>query len=548
MEAESMNDAIKLLKDAYLYDLPQQFDAMECKWNKLLMTNDLEKYAAILMRAFHSMAGTASSFGYQKIGENADKGEKIVKAIIAANEISEEVQSTMHQCFCDFKSALEAANLQKHYDFGPSADPWPKPIAQMQKVVIMVDDDKYFLENLSFQVECFGYKVYKFHNLKEVEKAIEQLEPAGIIMDMVFPEGDAAGAAAVLRIQERKGYHIPIIFLSRRNDIHARLAAIRAGGDAYLVKPVRPTELIDALEHLTKTEEPESCRVLIVDDDKFMADYHAELLKQHGMKTCCVPDPMKILDYLSIFNPDLILLDLNMPHCNGYDLSKLIRQVPAYFRIPIVFLSVEKNPTLQVQAMATGGDDFITKPVELEYFIWSVKLRAERMRTLRQYMERDGLSGLYNHSVMKQHIKRLFLNAVRSVRPITLAMLDLDYFKRVNDTYGHVAGDLVIVTLARFLEQRLRSSDMIGRMGGEEFAVIMPNTSVECAYAVMEELRVKFQNICHESANGVFHTTFSCGLAGYPEYSSAIDMYNAADAALYQAKTLGRNLVYKANM
>lgn len=540
-----ISNRMKSLQEAYISDLPNQIGAVECTWEKLVVTKNLDKYMIDLIRIFHSMAGTASSFGYGKMGECARKGESVLKNILGSCQISAEEKAKMQQCILEMKVAFENAKTTDKADF-------PLKLSQMRsqspsrtnKTVIMVDDDEHFLASLSFQLECFGYEVFKFHKLQEVEEALPQLEPAGIIMDMVFPEGEVAGADAVRRLRKLKPYPIPVIFLSRRNDVHSRLAAVKAGSDAYFLKPVRPTDLIDKLDYLTRTEEPEHCRVLIVDDDKMMADYHAALLEQNGMETLTLRDSLQILDYLSKFNPDLILLDLNMPACNGYELAKLIRQVPAYFRIPIVFLSGEKNLELQMQAMATGGDDFITKPVQSEQFIGLVKLRAERMRILRQYMERDGLSGLYNHSVMKQHVERLFLRAMRGNTPFTLVMLDLDHFKTVNDTYGHTAGDLVILSIARLLEQRLRKTDVIGRMGGEEFAIIMPNTTIDFAYEVMEEIRMKFESMGHESINGLFHVTFSCGIASFPTYTDPAALYNAADKALYKAKSLGRNVTH----
>lgn len=544
----SISNRMRLLQEAYIRDLPSKIDAMEDNWLELVVTKNLDKNIIELVRAFHSMAGTASSFGYAQMGEYAHRGENVLKSILDSCQISAETKNSMQHCIEGMKVALETAKTFKKCEFElGNCQVWQDSGSQSRKTIIMVDDDEYFLGKLSFQLECFGYEVFKFHKLQEVEEALPNLEPAGIIMDMVFPEGQVAGADTVRRLRLVKSYHIPVIFLSRRNDIHSRLAAVQAGSDAYFLKPVSPTDLIDKLDYLTKAKEPERCRVLIVDDDQMMADYHAELLEQSGMKTMTLRDSMQVLDYLSIFNPDLILLDLNMPECNGYELAELIRQVPAYFRIPIVFLSGEKNLDLQMQAMETGGDDFITKPVKPEHFISSVRLRAERMRMLRQYMERDGLSGLYNHSIMKQHIERLFLEAVRCERPVTLAIIDLDHFKNVNDTYGHVAGDLVILSIARLLEQCLRSTDIIGRMGGEEFAVIMPNTTIDSAYHVIEGIRTKFESMCHESVNGVFQVTFSSGLAAFPEYADSMSMYNAADKVLYEAKELGRNLTYKAS-
>lgn len=540
-----ISNRMKSLQEAYICDLPNQINIIEYKWEKLVLTKNLDKYMTELIRFFHSMAGTASSFGYAKMGEDARKGESVLKSILSSCRISTEAKDTMESCITGMKRTLEVAKNATNYEFELEVPQVRQGYScPMGKNVVMVDDDEHFLANLSFQLECFGYKVFKFHSLQEVEKALPQLEPAGIIMDMVFPEGDIAGAETVNRLRRLKSYHIPVIFLSRRNDIRSRLAAVQAGSDAYFLKPVRPTDLIDKLDDLTRTEELERCRVLIVDDDKSMADYHATLLEESGMQTLTLREPMRILDHLSRFNPDLILLDLNMPECNGYELAKVIRQVPTYFRIPIVFLSGEKNIELQMQAMATGGDDFITKPVQCEHFITSVKLRAERMRMLRQYMERDGLSGLYNHSVMKQQLERLFLQAIGSNMPITFVMIDLDHFKSVNDMYGHSAGDLVILSIARLLGQCLRSTDVIGRMGGEEFGIIMPNMSVECAYQVMEEIRLKFGSMCHESVKGLFQVTFSCGLAGFPTYTDSASLYNVADRALYKAKASGRNLTY----
>ena len=534
-----LSERIKVLQAAYIRELPGKISEIEMSWRQLAVTYNLDKSLGSLIRTFHSIAGTASSFGYAELGQCAYNGEKMLKAIRDSGQMLDEAHHTIEDCIAGLKAALAAvvapAYCQSELEALPAASDCG---CQARKTVIMVDDDEHFLAGLAFQLECFGYEVFKFHQLREVETALPQLEPAGIIMDMVFPEGDIAGAESVKRLRAMKPYPIPVIFLSRRNDIHSRLAAVKAGSDAYFLKPVRPTDLIDKLDYLTRKEEPEPCRVLIIDDDTLMADYHAALLEQNGMKTLTLRDALKVLDYLSIFNPDLILLDLNMPECNGYELARL--------RIPIVFLSGERNLGLQMQAMETGGDDFITKPVQPEHFICSVRLRAERMRLLRQYMERDGLSGLYNHSVMKQYIERLFMQALRGNNPMSLAIIDLDCFKYINDTYGHVAGDMVILSISRLLEQRLRSTDVIGRMGGEEFAVIMPNTSVDIACQVMEEIRTKFESVCHESVNGTFHTTFSCGLAAYPGYTDATSLYNAADKALYEAKDLGRNLIRKA--
>lgn len=125
--------------------------------------------------------------------------------------------------------------------------------------------------------------------------------------------------------------------------------------------------------------------------------------------------------------------------------------------------------------------------------------------------------------------------------PATLGIIDLDFFKKINDTYGHITGDMVIVIVSRLLEQRLRCGDIVGRVGGEEFAFIMQNTTPQEAYTVIESVRCTFGKIVHEAPAGSFTATFSCGLAALQTANDPAQWYDAADSALYKAKKQGRN-------
>jgi len=197
----------------------------------------------------------------------------------------------------------------------------------------------------------------------------------------------------------------------------------------------------------------------------------------------------------------------------------------------------------QLEAMSLGGDDFLAKPIQPHHLITSVTSRVERYRKLRSYMTRDGLTGLFNHTTIKERLEQEISRAKRHEHTLSFAMLDLDWFKQVNDTFGHTAGDRVLRSLSRLLKQRLRRTDIIGRYGGEEFAIILPETSAETAYKVMDELRKGFANINQTSGISRFKTSFSCGVAEFPGFDNAADITEAADKALYLAKTNGRNCV-----
>jgi len=236
-------------------------------------------------------------------------------------------------------------------------------------------------------------------------------------------------------------------------------------------------------------------------------------------------------------------MDMYMPGCNGMELSSIIRQHEAFVSIPIVFLSVETDMDRQLAAIRLGGDDFLTKPIKPEHLVLSITTRAARTRNIRYFMERDSLTGLLNHTNLKENLAREVMRAERMEAPVSFAMIDVDHFKSVNDTYGHLTGDGVLKSLSRLLQERLRRTDIIGRYGGEEFGIILLNTGAEMASQIMNEIRENFSHIRQQSEGEEFFVTFSCGVASFPDIKHAAAIGAAADYALYEAKESGRNRV-----
>jgi diguanylate cyclase (GGDEF)-like protein len=206
---------------------------------------------------------------------------------------------------------------------------------------------------------------------------------------------------------------------------------------------------------------------------------------------------------------------------------------------------VEQDFDRQLRAMFKGGDEFLTKPIAPAQLALVVTSRVERYRELRVLMLHDSLTGLVNHSRLQQQLEIESARALRQRQPLSLAMIDIDHFKQVNDNHGHQTGDRVLKNLARFLRQRLRASDIVGRYGGEEFAVLLSDTSGEIAEEVMNSLRRDFAAIPHETGGDSITGTFSTGIASLPEHASVRELILAADKALYRAKNAGRNRVVR---
>jgi diguanylate cyclase (GGDEF)-like protein len=362
-------------------------------------------------------------------------------------------------------------------------------------------------------------------------------------MDIMFPEGELAGIETVRALQMEHNNQLPVFFLSVRDDVSARLQAIRTGGKNYFVKPVDIGVLVDALDKVIVAEEPEQYRVLIVDDSEVQAKVNAMHLAKAGIASRIITNPINVLRALEEFIPDLLLLDLYMPECTGLELAQVIRQMKAFVSLPIVYLSAETDREKQLAAVGIGGDDFLTKPIKPDHLISAVASRIERYRQLRALMLRDSLTGLLNHTSVRERLGQEIVLSARNSQPLALAMIDIDNFKKVNDTYGHATGDRVLKALTHIFTRRLRQSDIIGRYGGEEFVVILPNTDEKAALQTLDELREAFSLVRHISDGREFNVTFSCGVASFPRQQTPATLSEAADRAMYVAKRQGRNQV-----
>jgi diguanylate cyclase (GGDEF)-like protein len=547
----SSRDKIAKLRASFVEQLPTRVGQAHALFDRLKV--DLGDHAAAveLHRLFHSLKGTGRSFGFHEVGLVAAQGEDLAAELLENPVAPASAQWLERLGGCLDLVTVCVAGICSSY--GSDADraeacftlPAPTDQASAAKgvrVIYICDDEVLPLEQLTTQLACFGYEIVTFTDPQQLREAVLARRPDAVVMDIHFPQGDRAGTDVLEALKRETGHAVPTIFLSARNDFAARLMAVQAGGEAYFHKPTRAIELVAALDALTH-QQPEPYRILVIDDEPGIASYHSIILQEAGMATHQICEPSCVLEVLQEFRPDMVLMDMYMPGCSGLELARLIRQVPDYVSLPIVYLSSETDRQKQFSAMRIGAEGFLTKPVIPEDMVAAVVIRAERMRTLRSLMVRDSMTGLFNHTTTTQLLENAVANAGRGGGVPCFAMIDIDHFKRVNDTHGHPVGDQVIQALARILQQRLRNSDVVGRYGGEEFAVILQDVSLSVAARLLDELRQDFSRVLFHSAGGDFSCTFSVGLASYAGYPRAELLCEAADKALYEAKRNGRNCV-----
>jgi len=398
------------------------------------------------------------------------------------------------------------------------------------------------------QLEFFGFRSLSFNRAQDLILAAKQDKPETIVADIDFDGSNFSGIEAVREIQECYDVTIPVIYVSdRRDDIEARLMASRTGGEEFFYRAVDPGQLIEKIENYTHSSTQDPYRILVVDDSKAQAKYIENILNKSGMIPSVITDPMQILVTLNDFQPEIIIMDMYMPGCTGMELARVIRQQDKFHSVPIIYLSAEDDVNKQLHAMSLGGDDFLTKPIDPKHLVATLLNRGRRARSLLALMIRDSLTGLFNHTHTLYLLDLEITKAQQKDQPLSFAMLDIDYFKKVNDNYGHPIGDRVLKSLSLFLKQRLRKTDHIGRYGGEEFAIVLPNTSERDAKTILNEIRDRFSELPQPAGDTTFNVTFSCGIAMSSSESSQ-SLCEKADQALYDAKRNGRNTVRCYNM
>jgi diguanylate cyclase (GGDEF)-like protein len=414
----------------------------------------------------------------------------------------------------------------------------------LRKPIFVMLQDHERAERLAKQLEFFGLSAQSIDSTHAFHAALAERLPAAVVMDVDF-EGPGQGLKLAAQMQEGLEQKLPLLFFSHQEtDTPTRLAAVRAGGEEFLTGTLEASSLLEKIEILTRVAQYEPYKVLIIDDSRAQATHTERLLNGAGIVTRTLFDPIQTMAELADFQPDLIILDMYMPGCTGTELAKVIRHNDRYVSVPIIYLSAEDDLDKQLDAMSEGGDDFLTKPIKPRHLITTVRNRAARARNLKARMVRDSLTGLYNHTHILQLLEDCSFRAHREDKPVSFAMLDIDHFKKVNDSHGHPMGDRVIKSLALFLKQRLRKTDYIGRYGGEEFAVVMPDTDIQSAVKVLDEIRRRFSEIHYPAQPVDLFCTFSAGVVELGKDDDALTLASKADDALYRAKKAGRNQVH----
>jgi diguanylate cyclase (GGDEF)-like protein len=535
----AVHKELAALRESYVRKIPDLFAAVGERLASGASEEDQIAALEEAHRVAHSLHGTAGSLGLSWVSDAANAMEGAVGELLRKRRVS----SQPRRIAPSEMPAGISMPARRPFDSAPPAEPTDETSSVVN--VLVVDDDPIFLSQIALAAREHLIRVYPARNLTEAVEAAQTNSFDCAIVDIYLERGEDAFEIARALRAARADEPLPISFISGNTSMPIRIAAAHAGGSQFLQKPITGADLAAAVRHLVSRTERLRPRVLVVDDDEAFLVNIRRILDAEALTLRTVSDPRSTLDEIERFRPDIVLLDVVMPEINGFDVCRVLRASEAWKDLPILFLTVHSNDKVRLKCFEAGGDDYIIKPVLREELLARIEVRLERMRLHRERADRDTVTGLPNRRAFLELLQMRMSESARAKKPLSLALIDIDHFKEVNDEHGHLSGDRVLSRFGHLLASRFRTSDIRGRWGGDEFVVVFYGEDAATSKMIIGRVQDELRDMAFTGDRGEqFRITFSAGISSFPEVGEGVEtLFRDVDAKLYQAKRAGRDAI-----
>ena len=475
-------------------------------------------------RDAHKLAGSVGTFGFARGSELARQME----LLLAGGSPLDQAQTLrLSELVVSLREELERPT-------GHLAE----EVEDTRSLLLVIDEDREFTDRITMEAEGRGLAVRVLERPSDARAVFAERVPDAVILDPYFGGGTEIGLRFLAELTARAP-GLPVLAVSAAGAFSDRVEAARLGARAFLEKPISPTTVVGTvLQTLQRTALTGT--VLMVDDDPQILEVVGSLLGAAGLQVVAVENPRTFWDTLEGVRPDLLLLDIDMPYATGLELCGVVRNDSRWSTLPVIFLTARTDAETIQRMFAVGADDYVAKPVVGPELTTRVANRLERVRLYHRLAEVDALTGVANRRESEGSITHLISLAAGQKQPVSLALIEIDHLKQINDTHGHAVGDEVLRRASKRLRRALRGEDVIGRWGGEEFVIGAFGVDKAGLVARLDEVLAALRSEGISAGPEVLPLTFSAGVAGYPaDGGDLATIYAAADAALYQAKARG---------
>lgn len=452
----------------------------------------------------------------------------------------------------------------------------------MSARVLVVDDILPNVKLLEAKLMSEYYDVLTATSGKEALEKIDKEKPDIVLLDVMMPGMDGFEVCTTIKSNPVLA-HIPVVMVTALTDTADKVRGLDAGADDFLSKPINDIALMSRVRSLVRlkmaldewrirentanqlgvvsesshvmAESVEQANVLLIEDKGFEAQKIHDTLQKDKHHVVTVDSGMKAMTEIRNQEFDVIIVSINMDHEDGLRLCSHLRSNDRTRLLPIIMVAEEQDMKRVAHGLEIGAYDYILRPVERNELLARIRTQIRRKRfqdRLRSTYEislsmalTDGLTGLYNRRYLEVHLQKLLAKNIEDHKNTAVLLIDIDHFKAVNDTHGHDVGDQVLKVFADRLKINLRSFDLVARLGGEEFVVVLPDVSDDRPYLVAERLRLAICETpipCNVPGGSLAISTSIGGAIIRSEENNTPEMaLKRADLCLYKAKEFGRN-------
>lgn len=419
----------------------------------------------------------------------------------------------------------------------------------MKKRILICDDSSTIRAIIKkelqeyFDLEIFEDGVYAYNFLLKDQKF------DFAVIDGEMPQMN--GIELLKKIKEELNLiFLPVVILTANEGDYYEKKAFNLGAFDFLKKPFKQGDLLKYLLDYFNEEITEG-RVLVVEDSMLQNETICQQLRLKNIQPISAKNAVEAMRFLlSGYDVDVILMDIFLPKYTGYDLISILKSDERFSTLPIVGITAFREKDMLSEILDLGADDFIYKPYNINEFFARIRANiriSKLIKRLKETSEKDYLTGIYNRRTFFHFLENLSALSIRENKPLSFIILDIDYFKKINDTYGHDVGDFVLKKLAEIILKMTRRADVFGRYGGEEFCLALPNTDIYGAYLLANKIRSTIAQTIITFKNDKiisFSITISAGVSEFAKGMSIDELTKIADKNLYLAKENGRNRVY----
>ncbi|MEZ5465925.1 MAG: EAL domain-containing protein [Lysobacteraceae bacterium] len=398
---------------------------------------------------------------------------------------------------------------------------------------------------LDQRLETLGYELELLESDEELREVLAALPPDIVLVDASFSHRLEAIGEVLQTARKRTGNRIPLLAQIAQDSVPLRLAARRAGVDALLLSPPDAATVLSRMQELLDPDREEAYRILIVEDDRSQGLFAESILRNAGMEPRVVDDAFQVLDTMQEFRPDMVLMDLYMPQCDGTELTALIREREEFLHTPIVFLSGESDQDKHFAALDAGGDDFLSKPIRPRYLIASVNNRVKRARALKQrglteaVPTQDSETGLYARSHLLDQINVALGDEHARQATGGVLFIEVDGIAALRERLGLSAVETLLQQSSQLLAASLNDKQPMARFGDGSFILLDQKLSDDALDALAADLRRRLSSHAFRQAGHAIRLRASIGIAALRHgFADATALLNVAERATREARAL----------